>query len=129
LAKRLEEWDVEVGVVLLRVRDRGLRLRGGFSSAAMRWRPAEAQGSRGALGAGQRGEATTATKVTVTRGEEESRRWTVVSMAERWPGGRFCAGSRDAKQRSRGCSEVQEEGEKSKDWFGKLRKFRGLSVT
>jgi hypothetical protein len=32
------------------------------------------------------------------------------------------------KQRSRGCSEVEEEGKKSKDWFGKLRKLRGLSV-
>jgi hypothetical protein len=61
-------------VVLLRARGRGLRLHGGFTSAAMRWRPAEAQGSRGALGAGQRGKATTAIKITVTRGEEESRR-------------------------------------------------------
>jgi hypothetical protein len=42
LAKRLEEWDVEVGVVLLRARNRGLRLHGGFTSAAMRWWPAEA---------------------------------------------------------------------------------------
>jgi hypothetical protein len=91
-------------VVLLRARDRGLRLRGGFTSAVMRWRPAEAQGSRGALGAGQQGEATAATKVMVTRGEEGNRRWTAASTAERWPGGRFCAGGRDG---SRGAEGVQ----------------------
>jgi hypothetical protein len=41
LAKRLEEWDVEVGAVLLRARNRGLRLRDGFTSVAMRWWLAE----------------------------------------------------------------------------------------
>jgi hypothetical protein len=44
LAKGLEERNVEVGVVLIRVRDRGLRLCRGLSSATMRWRPAGARG-------------------------------------------------------------------------------------
>jgi hypothetical protein len=61
-------------VVLLRMRDRGLRLHGGFTSAAMRWRPAEAQGSLGALGAGHRGGATAAGKSRVTHGERADRR-------------------------------------------------------
>jgi hypothetical protein len=121
LTKRLEKRNAEVGVALMRVRDRGLRLRGGLSSAAMRWRPAEAQGTRGALGAGQRGEATAATKVKVTRGEEESRRWTAASTAERRPGGKFCAGGKDGKRRSRGCSEVEEEGESPRTGLENLK--------
>jgi hypothetical protein len=67
LAKGLKKRNVEACVVLVRARDRGLRLRGGLSSAAMRWRPVDARGSRGVLGAGQRGEATGAAKVKVTR--------------------------------------------------------------
>jgi hypothetical protein len=53
LAKGLKKRNVEACVVLVRVRDSGLRLRGGLSSAAMRWRPADARGSCGTLGAGQ----------------------------------------------------------------------------
>jgi hypothetical protein len=90
--------------VLVRARDRGLRLRGGLSSAAMRWRPANAQGSRGALGAGQRGEATAAAKIKVTRGEEESRWWTAASTAEQWPGG---SSAPVAETGSRGAEGVQ----------------------
>jgi hypothetical protein len=74
-------------VVLVRARDRGLGLCGGLSTATIRWWPVEARGSRGAPGAGQRGEATAAAKVRVTRGEEEKRRWTAASTAERRPGG------------------------------------------
>jgi hypothetical protein len=44
LAKGLEEQNVEVGVVPMRVRDRGLRLCGGLSSLTMRWRPVGARG-------------------------------------------------------------------------------------
>jgi hypothetical protein len=35
----------------------------------------------------------------------------VASRAERRPGEKFCAGGRDGKQRSRGGSEEEEEGE------------------
>jgi hypothetical protein len=42
-------------VVLLRARDRELRLHGGLSTATRRWRPADARGSRGACKWGQRG--------------------------------------------------------------------------
>jgi hypothetical protein len=42
--KNLEKWDVEVGVVLLRAKDRRLRLRAELSSVMMRWRPASARG-------------------------------------------------------------------------------------
>jgi hypothetical protein len=45
-----------------------------LSTVAVRWRPTGARGSRGARGAGQRGGATAAGKVRVTRGEEGSRR-------------------------------------------------------
>jgi hypothetical protein len=38
LTKALEERDVEVKVVLLRARDRELRLHGGLSTATRRWR-------------------------------------------------------------------------------------------
>jgi hypothetical protein len=44
LTKSLEKWDVEVGVVLLRAKDRRLRLRAELSSVMMRWRPASARG-------------------------------------------------------------------------------------
>jgi hypothetical protein len=44
LAKEPKKRNVEACVVLVRTRDRGLRLRGGLSSAAMRWRPAGARG-------------------------------------------------------------------------------------
>jgi hypothetical protein len=74
LARGTGERNVEALVVLVRARDRGLGLHGGLSTAMMRWQPADARGSRGALGAGQRGEATAAAKVKVTRGEEGSRR-------------------------------------------------------
>jgi hypothetical protein len=55
LAMRLEERTVEVGVVLMPARDRGLRLCGGLSTVTRRWRPADARGSRGARKRGQRG--------------------------------------------------------------------------
>jgi hypothetical protein len=42
-------------VVLLRARDRELRLRGGLSTATRRWRPADAQGSRGTRKRGHQG--------------------------------------------------------------------------
>jgi hypothetical protein len=48
LAMGLKEWSVEVGVVLMCARDRGLRLCGGLSTATRRWQPADARGSRGA---------------------------------------------------------------------------------
>jgi hypothetical protein len=41
--------------MLLRMRDRELRLHGGLSTATRRWRPAEARGSRGMHKRGQRG--------------------------------------------------------------------------
>jgi hypothetical protein len=74
LARGTGERNVEALVMLVHARDRGLGLRSGLSMVTMRWRPANARGSRGALGAGQRGEATAAAKVKVTRGEEGSRR-------------------------------------------------------
>jgi hypothetical protein len=54
LAKELEERNVGAHVVLVRARDRGLVLRCGLSTAAVRWRPTGARGSRGAHGVGQR---------------------------------------------------------------------------
>jgi hypothetical protein len=42
LTKVLEEWDIEVRVVLLRARNRTLKHRAGLSSVMMRWRPASA---------------------------------------------------------------------------------------
>jgi hypothetical protein len=50
LALELEEQNVGVKVMLLRVRDRELRLFGELSTATRRWRPADARGSRGARG-------------------------------------------------------------------------------
>jgi hypothetical protein len=44
----LEELNVEVKVVLLRARDRELRLHGELSTATRRWRPTDARGSHGA---------------------------------------------------------------------------------
>jgi hypothetical protein len=55
LALELEEQDVGVRVMLLRMRDRDLRRRGGLSTATRRWRPAEARGRRGARARGQQG--------------------------------------------------------------------------
>jgi hypothetical protein len=55
LALELEEQDVGVRVMLLRVRDQELRHCGELSTATRRWRPAEARGSRGARARGQQG--------------------------------------------------------------------------
>jgi hypothetical protein len=52
LAKELEEWNVGTHVVLVRVRVRSPGLRCELSTAAVRWRPTGARGSRGAHGAG-----------------------------------------------------------------------------
>jgi hypothetical protein len=49
----LEERNVEVKVVLLRVRDRELRLCGGLSMATRRWRPADVRRGRGVRAGGQ----------------------------------------------------------------------------
>jgi hypothetical protein len=54
-ALELAEQDVGVEVMLLRARDRKLRLCGERSTATRRWRPAEARGSRGARARGQQG--------------------------------------------------------------------------
>jgi hypothetical protein len=53
LALELEEQDVGVMVMLLRVRDRELRCCGELSTATRRWQPMEARGSRGARARGQ----------------------------------------------------------------------------
>jgi hypothetical protein len=50
LALELEKQNVGVKVMLLRVRDRELRLFGEPSTVTRRWRPADARGSRGARG-------------------------------------------------------------------------------
>jgi hypothetical protein len=55
-------------VVLMPARDRGLRLCGGLSTATMRWRPADARGSRGARAGGHSGRGT-------GPGEEEDDTW------------------------------------------------------
>jgi hypothetical protein len=49
------EQDVGVEAVLLRVREKELRRRGGLSTATRRWRPEEARGRRGACARGQEG--------------------------------------------------------------------------
>jgi hypothetical protein len=102
LAKESEERDEGTRVVLVCARDRGLGLYCGLSTVTARWRPAGARGSRGARGAGQRGRAIAAGKVGVTRGEEESRRWTAATMTERRLGGELCVGGRT------GEAEVQK---------------------
>jgi hypothetical protein len=68
LTKALEERDVEVKVVLLRARDRELRLCGELSMVTRRWQPADARGSRGARAGGQQGRGT-------GPGEEEADAW------------------------------------------------------
>jgi hypothetical protein len=55
LARKPEEWAVEVDVVLKCARERSLELRSGLSTATRRWRPADARGSRGTRKRGQRG--------------------------------------------------------------------------
>jgi hypothetical protein len=55
LVLELEEQNVGVNVMLLRARDRELRLCGELSTATRRWRPADARGSRGARAGGQQG--------------------------------------------------------------------------
>jgi hypothetical protein len=74
LARGVEEQNVEALVVLVRARDRGLRLRGGLSTATMRWQPAGARGSRGALGAGQQGGNSAGVEERMTHGGCSSRR-------------------------------------------------------
>jgi hypothetical protein len=74
MAKELEKWNVGTHVVLVRARDRSPGICCELSTAAVRWRPTGVRGNRGARGAGQRGGATAAGKVRVTRGEEGSRR-------------------------------------------------------
>jgi hypothetical protein len=64
----LEEQKVGVEVMLLRTRDRELRLHGGLSTAMRRWRPADARGSRGARAGGHQGRGT-------GPGEEEGDAW------------------------------------------------------
>jgi hypothetical protein len=49
------EQDVGVEVVLLRARERELRLGGGLSTTTRRWRPEEARGRRGASARGHQG--------------------------------------------------------------------------
>jgi hypothetical protein len=46
--REVTEQQVGMDVVLLRARERGLRHRGGLSTATRRWRPAVASGCRGA---------------------------------------------------------------------------------
>jgi hypothetical protein len=53
LALELEKQNVGVKVMLLRMRDRELRLFGELSTATRRWRPADARGSRGVRARGQ----------------------------------------------------------------------------
>jgi hypothetical protein len=55
LALELEKQNVGVKVMLLRVRDRELRLFDELSTATRRWQPADAPGSRGARAEGQQG--------------------------------------------------------------------------
>jgi hypothetical protein len=55
LALELEEQNVGVKVMLLRVTDRELRLFGELSMATRRWRPADARGSHGARAGGHQG--------------------------------------------------------------------------
>jgi hypothetical protein len=68
LARGAGEQNVEALVVLVHARDRGLGLRGGLSTATMRWRPAGGSGCRGACGRGQQGVNGAGVKERMTRG-------------------------------------------------------------
>jgi hypothetical protein len=98
--------------MLLSRREREIRRARAGIAVAARWRPVGAWGRRGARGAGQRGGATAASKVGVTRGEEGSRRWTAATMAERRPGGSSTPAAEQGKQRCRRGSEEEEKREK-----------------
>jgi hypothetical protein len=78
LAKGLEERNVEACVVLVRARDRGLRLRGGLSSATMRWRPAGARGAMARIGQDSEEGKEIRGMEKATHGRTGSRRWTTV---------------------------------------------------
>jgi hypothetical protein len=62
-------------MVLLCVRDRELRLRGGLSTVTRRWQPADARGSRGTRAGGHQGRGTGPGGKRMTRGRWPSRRW------------------------------------------------------
>jgi hypothetical protein len=118
LAKGLKKRNVEACVVLVRARDRGLRLRGGLSSAAMRWQPADARGSRGALGAEQRGGKGIRGMEKATRGGTGSRRWTTVICTA------VAGGELHHRRQSRRAEKQGTEGVQRKKKRG--RRFGGL---
>jgi hypothetical protein len=111
LAKGLEERNVEACVVLVRVRDRGLRLRGGLSSVMMRWRPAGARGAVARVGQdSEEGKEIRGMEKT-TRGRTGSKRWTMVVCTAAAEGGAAPV----VEQKSRGAEDrggLEEEEER-----------------
>jgi hypothetical protein len=103
-------------------------LAGGFSTAAVRWRPTGVRGGLGASGAGQRGRATAAGKARVTRGEGKEE----VDGGDLHGGGRGSgtgggaeeAGENRAEQGRAHARGGRREGKGSEDLFVKTKNFR-----
>jgi hypothetical protein len=106
LALELEEQDVGVKVMLLRVRDRELRRRGGLSTATRRWRPAEARVRRGARARGHQGRGKRSGLGEDDAWEGKPARGGAIG------GGRAAAGAKHCRrQASRAGTHVREEEE------------------
>jgi hypothetical protein len=127
LALGLKERSVEVGVVLLRARDRGLRLCGGLSTATRRWRLASVRGCCGARAGGHQGRGT-------GPGEEENDAWRKrkqeVDGDSLHSGDRrgTTAGGRAEQSRGPRARGRRREGRGPGDLFEIFRKFKVLSV-
>jgi hypothetical protein len=93
--------------MVLRMRDRELRLCGELSTATRRWRPADARGSSGARAGGQQGRGT-------GLGGEENDAW----MQRR----------QEVDGDSLHSEEEEERGGGPGDLFAISRKFKDLSV-
>jgi hypothetical protein len=124
----LEELNVEVKVVLLRARDRELRLCGGLSTATRRWQPADVRGGRGVRAGGQQ------ERGTGLGGEEDDawmKRKQEVDGDGLHSGGRrgSTAGGRAEQSRAgESTCSGRREGKGPGDLFENLRKFKDLSV-
>jgi hypothetical protein len=99
-------------LMVLSKREREIRQAHARITVAARWRPSGARGSRGARGAGQRGRAIAAGKVSVTRGEEGSRRWTAAACTAAAGGAALVV--EQWEQRSRGAEGVQRKKKRGK---------------
>jgi hypothetical protein len=127
MAEELGKRDVGTLVVLTRAKDEALGFCSGLSTAAVRWQPSRAPGSRGARGGGQQGRGTGPERGKWDAWRERKQEVDARRPAQQRPGKLHRRQSRGGRG-AEGLRGRRREGKGPKDLCVKLKDSRGLAV-